>query len=35
MHASSNGIFSEVYVKIAKRILQKGTDAIKDPYWPF
>ena len=32
-YASSNGL-SEVYVKIAKRILQKSKDANKDPYMP-
>ncbi|XP_060558761.1 uncharacterized protein K02A2.6-like [Ruditapes philippinarum] len=32
-HASSNGL-SEVYVKIAKRILQKAKDDNKDPYLP-
>ena len=32
-HASSNGL-SEVYVKIAKRILQKSKDDNRDPYLP-
>lgn len=32
-HASSNGL-SEVYVKIAKRILQKAKDDDRDPYLP-
>ena len=32
-HASSNGL-SEVYVKIAKRILQKAKEDDRDPYLP-
>ncbi|MEW8548052.1 MAG: RNase H-like domain-containing protein [Candidatus Thiodiazotropha sp.] len=32
-HASSNGL-AEVYVKIAKRILQKAKDDNRDPYLP-